>query len=88
MNVRNEIEDLAREHGDELVAKALGYLPRLIALIKAGKARRITSALDEAHAALVDMIADRRRVAVENEARRARADEPTRPIIRDAGEAE
>jgi len=50
MNIRDQVERLSTEHGVDLVLKALQFLPRLIALIKAGKARRITTALDAAHA--------------------------------------
>lgn len=87
MSLRSQIEDLAAEHGDDAVRAALQFLPRIIALIKAGKLRRITAALDEAHAAIDEMGRDRRRIAEENE-RRVRADEPTvASRIRDAGEA-
>ena len=50
MNVRSTVESFVADHGSAIVQEALGYLPRIIALIKAGKARRITTALDAAHA--------------------------------------
>jgi hypothetical protein len=77
MSARSQINDLLDEHGDDLAGKLLSFLPRLIALIKRGRAARITAALDRAHAQVDEMADARRAIAVENEARRARADEPT-----------
>lgn len=57
MTLGHEVEQLVAEHGLDIVRDAIRFLPRLIALIKAGKLRRITVALDEAHAK-VDALAD------------------------------
>jgi len=88
MSARSQINDLLDEHSDDLAAKVLSFLPRLIALIKRGRTARIIAALDKAHAHIDEMGDARRQIAIDNEARRARADEPTvTRRINDTGEA-
>jgi hypothetical protein len=64
---------LIHEHGKDAVREALAFLPRIIAMIKAGRAHRIAAFLAEAHAE-IDRMADEAVRKV--------------PRIPDAGEAE
>jgi diketogulonate reductase-like aldo/keto reductase len=76
--IRNAVDDLANEHGDDIVRAALRFLPRIISLIKRGKQSRIVAALDAAHTSVDEMVE-----------RRKRADEVTVPRrINDTGAAD
>lgn len=50
MSVHDQLARLVHEEGKDAVAEALKYLPRLIALIKAGHHRKVEAFLAEAHA--------------------------------------
>jgi len=59
VNVRDRIISLLDTH-PQLLTVAEPLIERIFALIKAGKARRITEALDRAHAQVDEMAAARR----------------------------
>jgi len=49
MNIRDAVQGLVAMHGDQLVAQAIRFLPRVISLLKQGRHDRLERALDEAH---------------------------------------
>jgi hypothetical protein len=72
---QEDIRDMVAAHGMGTVKRAIQFMPRLCALVKQGKERRIDVALDQAHASADD-----------SEIRRRRDDE-TRPMrLSNAGE--